>query len=368
MGDELDSAAETPLNASYQSALDALDSGPSGSGRLFIRDGFASPGSASGFNNRQIMWNGSAFVFVGQVPVNLGANIEKKGLALYNGELVISDNFLTPARYIAHSAIDPVSWSTLGPPVDLSLELIAASGSNLYVTRNSSQPIVTAIPNTRGIALYNGSAWNACAQGISGIVRAMQPYGFGSMTIAGGFRILPDLNTVHNYANFGGTSFSARDIPTTAAILCIGSLGGAIPYAGTDSISGNNLWRDRGGWEQIPNTGGAIRAIYYDPITGFLFVGGDFGIRAVNGTTVSQVGGGVTGGNVTSITAFNGEIVVSGTFTHAGGVLCKSPTSIYGNEPGAAGGYAVWNRSSWRALNPSGFNNNPRPALQMLEA
>lgn len=366
MSTKLDSFDQSKLDAFVQSKLDARNVLPSGTGRLFIRDGFSSQTSQL---MRQVMWSGvrNRFEFVGQNIVGpVSINTTKDGISLYRGELLVSGNFQTPARYLARSIPEPVSWSTFLPAVDLPLDLIAASMGNLYVTRNANLPIITAIPDTLRIAFFNGTTWSACAQGLSGTIRALLGYGFGNMTVGGGFRILPDTVTVHNFANFNGVSFSARDVPTSGNVLSIGRFRG-LGYAGCNAATGNNLFQDRGGWQQIIGTTGAINALHEDTVRNLLFVGGAFGIRSWDGAALVNIGGGVNG-EVTAITGWQGNIVVSGRFTMAGGIRCDTPTTIYGNEPGLAGGYAVWNGSTWSALNTGSLSNNPRAALQMLEA
>ena len=133
-------------------------------------------------------------------------------------------------------------------------------------------------------------------------------------------------------------------------------VGGDFSRAGGINVSNLAKW-DGSRWSDVGGgVNGTVRALtVYDDGSGpalhvggtFSFVGGPKGfstnsIAKWDGTEWAEVGRGIIG-FVWSLTEFNGDLVVGGTFTHVGGLV---------GEPGvvAANRIATWNGSNWAAL------------------
>lgn len=166
-----------------------------------------------------------------------------------------------------------------------------------------------------------------------------------------------------------------------------------------------------GAWKALGSgTNGQVRVIFVDPITGYIYVGGDFtsaggvantdGIAYWNGTSWNAMGTGVDSGQVFAITKGpDGAIYVAGSFATMGGVantarIAKwdgstwSPlgTGMNGSVNtmafdqsgilyaggffttaggGAANYVASWDGSSWSALS-TGLSGGASPSAQTI--
>jgi trimeric autotransporter adhesin len=205
------------------------------------------------------------------------------------------------------------------------------------------------------IARWSGSAWSALGSGTTGEVSALAVLPNGDLVAAGNFTTAGG-GAASNIARWNGSTWSALGGGTSGvlralAVLPNGDLiaGGRFGSAGTSFASNIARW-DGASWSALGSglgaTVGSGQALSLVVLpNGDLVVGGIFtaaGGVAVNniarwrGGSWSALGSGINGQVVALAVLPNGDLVAGGAFTAAGGV--------------AANNIARWNGSAWSAL------------------
>lgn len=234
------------------------------------------------------------------------------------------------------------------------------SGPALYTTGN--------IINTNGfetntVAKWNGSLWAPLLPDMNNVVRALAVFDDGSgpaIFAAGQFDAVGSV-TALRFARWNGVAWDAPAFfsATVTSLLVFNDGTGESLYAGgsfgsVSGVSANRIARwDGTDWYPLGSgvAGGSVLSIVsFDDGTGeAIYVGGSFNtaggspaarIARWNGTSWSDVGGGVTGGSVSELIVFddgNGAaLYAAGAFTEAGGVQTMN--------------IAKWNGNTWTAM------------------
>ncbi len=153
------------------------------------------------------------------------------------------------------------------------------------------------------------------------------------------------------FALASGTKISMRALSDRArALMALGC--GALLTAGSVPAMAQCDWLPG---EAKPGTNGTVHEMTtWDPDgpgpqPELLIAGGTFtypavGVAAYDGSTWHALGSGLNG-SVSALLVHNGELVVGGYFTEAGGMLCSN--------------IACWDGSAWHALSPEGSGDLP---------
>ncbi|MBK6942921.1 MAG: hypothetical protein IPH13_22340 [Planctomycetes bacterium] len=251
-------------------------------------------------------------------------------------------------------------------------EFDAGFGSRLYAGGRFTHSGGVSV---RGLAVWNGSSWDAVGSGVGGQavagIRAMTVFDDGNgpeLYVAGNFSTIDGI-AAQNVARFDGTSFHAvgAGLPTVVRALTTFDDGsGTRLFAGGDFTLANpgGVFRfDGTQWSIVAGgidagpvfSSGSVRALTtYDDGQGTeLFAGGIFHragtatthyIARFDGTSWSAVGSGLDEpANVLHVfdAGAGPELFVGGTFLHAGGV--------------AAAHAARWDGTQWRDLGNASF-------------
>ena len=208
------------------------------------------------------------------------------------------------------------------------------------------------------LAAWDGSAWQPLGTGMEGTVYALAVYG-GELIAAGWFTTAGGV-LCNNIARWDGCTWQALGSGTAggsyhgsvdALTVYSGELiaGGTFTTAG--GVTSNHVARWNGStWEALGSGMDLYSRVYALTVyNGELIAGGDFTtaggvpcnhVARWNGSTWQALGsgtsGGAYGGRVHALTVYNSELVVGGSFTLAGGVLCVL--------------IACWDGSAWHPL------------------
>jgi trimeric autotransporter adhesin len=309
---------------------------PLPNGDLFAGGEFTASGSVP--TNQLARWNGSAWQ-----PTSTGLTDAITSLATQaNGELIAGGRFTAAGGVVVDHVArwNGSTWSPLG------------SGIPAPPLGNSSVGAVTTLPNgdvlaggrfvaaggvpALNIARWNGSAWSALGSGL--------PFGFGSSGDVTAIAALPNGSIVAGLTVTGA-------IPANSLRVWDGS---------TWSDLGGGLSPVVGGFPLPWNYFSRVQALLVRP-NGDLIVAGQFtaaggvptgNIASWNGSTWSNLGGGMSGSVLALTTLPNGDLVAAGAFQTAGGT--------------ATGNVARWNGSAWSGLVGLGGANQPVTALAAL--
>jgi trimeric autotransporter adhesin len=246
-----------------------------------------------------------------------GANQYVDALAvLPNGDLVVGGTFTSaggvPAACIARW--DGQSWLPLGagvsgssgPPTSTAVHcLLVLPNGDLIVGGNFNQ--AGGVP-AAAVARWDGNAWSSLGSTAVGMVRALARLANGDLVVGGSW-VMFGSNPQH-LARWDGTTWHPLGIGVnTYEVKALATLPNG------DLVAGGNFW-----------TAGGMPANY---------------IARWNGSTWSQLGSGLGGGVFgtwvnTLCTLPNGDLIVGGNFTTAGGL--------------PANRIARWNGSSWSSF------------------
>ncbi len=275
----------------------------------------------------------------GWSPLGAGTNNNVIALTVYDGELIAGGLFITAGGIAAKRIArwNGVAWDSLAHGISGPITSLAAYNGELFAAGTFT--VAGSLP-MKNIARWNGTVWDSLGSGLnlSGYALAVyngELYATGDFTIAGGIPAL-------NIAKWNGTNWSA--------------LNGSGPNFTSEVLYVFNglLYRQRAGYEIMSWDGtnwdslgsGVNNAVFsMTEYNGELYVGGTFTIigglpvnliAKWNGTQWSDVGGGMTGSfgkEVRALTVYNGELYAGGYFNTAGGVPVSN--------------IAKWNGTTW---------------------
>lgn len=293
-------------------------------------------------------WNGTTWQAVGSGLVGP----VKALVVMPNGDLV-AGGWLSGlgSEPFGVARFDGISWTSLGGVVDTrALTLLpngelAAGGSNAQRVGDGSY-----------VARWNGTAWGPFGPGNDGLVAAIAPLPNGDVLVGGSFTSFAGI-AANRVARLTGSTWSPLGAGLGDGQVRALTLrpNGDVVAAGTFASAGgspaSNIARWNGAmWSPLgAGTNGPI-ACLVTLTNGDVVAAGQFtlagGVPANHvakwdGTAWSPLGTGLTlpAGSLGATTAgvlANGDLVVGGTFTHAGGI--------------AATNVARWDGSAWHAL------------------
>jgi PKD repeat protein len=299
-----------------------------------------------------------------------GLGGDTHGFTVWNNLLAIGGSFNNvPCDKIA--AWDTTAFSCFGAGVEIVVRAVIPFEGDLIAVGdfwNINQPCT----DCNGVARWDGTQWTNLGTGFNNDVLCLTIWN-GDL-VAGGDFTTADGNPCSRVARWDGTAWQPIGGPTTfdndirALVVYNGDLwaGGDFSNAGGCTACDKIVRWDGTAWvggnSGVDIPGGldsTVRALYVDPITNLLYLGGHFlevggntncsGVAVYDGSAWAPLGTGVNS-YVRAIHKYNGNIIVGGDFTNAGGVPANK--------------IAKWKPliSSWEAMG-SGMNGYIR-ALQ----
>lgn len=295
-----------------------------------------------------------------------GTNNSSHGLLTWNGKLIDLGSFNNPCNRVA--AWNGTTWECLGGGVGIVARAGTVWNGNLVVVGdfwNVQQPCT----NCNGVAMWDGTQWTNIGAGFNNDVLCVTVWN-GDIVVAGDFTQSNGVACSRiakwngsNWEQIGPSNAFNNDIRAITEFegeLWIGgdftNVGGCtacdrlVKWSGTAWIGGDSGVDIQGG---VDNT---VRVLYVNPYDGKLYMGGHFtdlnidgvvnpdckGVAVYDGSVWAPLGTGVND-YVRAIHEYNGNIVVGGYFTTAGGI--------------SANRIAKWNpvAQSWSAMG-LGFN------------
>jgi trimeric autotransporter adhesin len=363
-----DGSAWTPFGAGANGTVHAL--AVLANGDLAVGGSFTTMGGVSA--NRVARWNGASWSPLGSGVAGTVAPNVSSLVVLANGDLVAGGRFTNASGASASNVArwDGASWSPLGAGFpDEVLALARGSGGGLLVGGGTLCGTLC----FGGIGRWDGDQLGQIHAGLSGEPAALQPMPNGDL-ILGGWINSGSGVVLNHIARWDGTAFSplgsgmvsTQPVYWTTEVRRIAMLpngdivaGGVFTKAG--AVNARNIARwDGAAWSPLGSgltgfmqgTTDASRLLGLAVLAnGDVVAGGYFttagGVSAKNiarwnGTVWSEIGSGVTSTDGFSpfVSAFlelpNGDLVVGGHFTAAGGVGAKH--------------IARWDGATWTAL------------------
>jgi PKD repeat protein len=275
-----------------------------------------------------------------------GHNNSSHGMCLYNGTLIDVGSFNNPCNRVGQW--NGSNWSCFGSGVGLVGRAAIEYNGDLIVVGdfwNVQQPCV----GCNGVARWDGSSWQPLGTGFNNDVLCLTIW--NGYLVAGGDFTTADGNPVSRIAYWDGTSWNGiggiNDFDNDIRAMCVydGELwvgGDFSNVAGCTSCDGLVRWDGTawlGGDSGVDITGGVdstVRCLYVDPINNLLYMGGHFQGLTVNGVYDGNLNGVAvydgsdwyslgTGVNnyVRALGEYNGNIIVGGDFTTAGGTTAN---------------------------------------------
>jgi len=315
----------------------------------------------------------SAFIFISLhffsqswQDVGGGTNNSSHGLLTWNGKLIDLGSFNNPCNRVA--AWDGTSWECLDNGVGIVARAGTVWNGNLVVVGdfwNVQQPCT----NCNGVAMWDGTQWTNIGAGFNNDVLCVTVWN-GDLVVAGDFtqsngvpcsriakwtgsvweQIGPSdafNNDIRAITEFEGELWIGGDFTNVGGCSACDRL---VKWSGAAWIGGDSGVDIQGG---VDNT---VRVLYVNPYDGKLYMGGHFidlnldgvvntdckGVAVYDGSNWEPLGTGLND-YVRAIHEYNGNIVVGGYFTDAGGV--------------SANRIAKWNQTTqtWSAMG-LGFN------------
>lgn len=299
-----------------------------------------------------------------------GLGGDTHGFTIWNNMLAIGGSFNNvPCDKIA--GWDTTAFSCFGSGVEIVVRAVIPFEGDLIAVGdfwNINQPCT----DCNGVARWDGTQWTNLGTGFNNDVLCLTIWN-GDL-VAGGDFTTADGNPCSRVARWDGTAWQPIGGPATfdndirALAVYDGDLwaGGDFSNAGgctaCDKIVRWNGTAWVGGNSGVDIPGGldsTVRALYVDPATNKLYMGGHFlelggdincsGIAVYDGNVWTPLGNGVNS-YVRAIHRYNGNIIAGGDFTYASGIPANK--------------VAKWkpSTSSWTAMG-SGMNGYIR-ALQ----
>jgi len=220
------------------------------------------------------------------------------------------------------------------------------------------------------VARWDGSAWSALDSSVfASFCNTVMPYD-GRLYVGGAFNGVGGIPGTSTIASWDGTGWASVGGGITSTVPSVWSMA---VYDGKLIVGGNYLefggvadtnyvaawdgteWTAVGGG--LGGQPGLANALCMTVYNGDLYVAGRFDsaggatvsqIAKWDGSTWSDVGGGITGTQVLGMGVYNGDLYVTGNFTDAGGVPAR--------------GVAKWDGFNWSAVG-SGFAGNLYDAI-----
>jgi hypothetical protein len=263
-----------------------------------------------------------------------------------DGTLVVGGRFDTAGGVSASSIAtwNGNSWSALGAGVIGEVRaLTTLPNGQLLVAGQLVQPTT----NSSGVARWDGNFWYIVNWAPTD-VRALTKLPNGDV-VAGGFFQFAGAALAFNVARWTSTSFSPSWFPMSSGLNTVEALvtlpNGHVIAGGPASVA---RW-DGSSWSEIAaGTSGTVRSLAVMP-NGDVVAAGTFGtiggvaanrIARWNGSTWSALGsgtGGSGGGAVYALTQLgNGDLVVGGAFSVAGGAAADRVARVSTTCPAAA--------------------------------
>lgn len=296
----------------------------------------------------------------------IGTDLAVSGDVLYVAGTTF-DGDAVSGRYVARWNNATSTWSSITGSENRTglggVSAIAVSGSDLYV--GGTFLTIGGVANTRGIARYDGTNWNALSTGIT-----------GSMTYPGVYSIaIKDSTNVFVGGHFdtaGGVSSAgiARWNPNNSSWSALGGglsggsvavyaihlgvdgavyAGGSFTNAGATTVNNVAKWTpgSPGSWSALgAGVNSTVNAVQVTS-NGDVYVGGVFTtaggnsatyIARFSGGTWSPLGSGLNDG-VADLRIDGSTLWVTGSFTKAGNVVAGRITRYYiSNFNGSSGG------------------------------
>ena len=302
-------------------------------------------------------WTGAAWIPLSGVGGQIGIGGGIYGLAvLPSGEVFVTGDVVVAGvvglGYVARW--DGSSWTRLDSGFDdWGFELaVMANGDVIAGGRFVTAGGVVA----NRVARWSGSGWTSLGAGLSGAVEAIARCSDGSMVAGGSFASAGGL-AVNRIARWSGATWLPLGSGFNGTVRCVVSLqngdvvaGGEFTAAGQLSLMRIARW-DGSTWSPLGSGIGdslsnrMVRALAVLP-NGDVVVGGSFtnaggvgwtyGIARWNGTNWLPLGSGTLGTVYAIAVMPNGDLVAGGDFTGIGGI--------------SASRIARWNGSSWSPL------------------
>ena len=280
-----------------------------------------------------VMWNGSGFS-----SVDIGCNGTVTALAWGGGKLYAGGNFTTCGFNTTPGVAVLVngSWGTIGLG-------IPGGGVNAILPVGSKVYFGGAFINGGGIgiqrlAVWTGSSWGY-ANGTPNLqVRAFKQWN-GNLYVAGDFTQFTGGSqgtvALKGIAMFDGSSWNAVGSNFTGSVYALDTLGGNLVLGGIGFKLSNVAVNNVASWDGTTMTAlgtGISTLVRIMASDGqHLYVGGDFnapgtsrwGLARWNDTTWSDIGSGVSGSShqVLAMAKIHRKVVVGGIFNNAGGLF-----------------------------------------------
>ncbi|MDF7810338.1 T9SS type A sorting domain-containing protein [Hymenobacter sp. YC55] len=258
---------------------------------------------------------------------------------------------------------DGLAWSALGQGINgVVYALAVAPNGDLYVGGNFPEG-VAGVPGTQNLARWNGTAWSAVGGGVDASVLALTVAPNGDLYAGGSFATAGGVAAAR-IARWNGITWSALGSGTNADVTALTSAATGDVYAGgifrvidgQPVATGVARWNGTT-WTPLESTGtyfGSVTSLVVGPdgklyAGGFIILGSSHSVVRWDGTSWSELGGGLALGGATSL-AFgpNGVLYAAGDFGRA--------------LSGTARGFAQWNGTFWSNLGGGlTFNNFGTP-------
>lgn len=252
------------------------------------------------------------------------------------------------------------TWSALGTGTTTGTVFAINQGLDGKIYAGGDFTAMGGVASTRGIAFWDGSAWNAMGTGgaVGTQVNAIAIAPNGDIYIGGSFTLMGGVANTNRIARWNGSAWSAlstgaNGIVTALAFGPDGTLyvGGGFTTIGGVAANGIASWNGSAFSALGSGVGGGNVVTLAVGPNGTLYAGGTFPsmggvantnfIAKWNGSAWSALGTGMSGGTTVSglAFAFNGLLYAGGDFTAAGGVTAAS--------------IAVWNGVQWATVGSS---------------
>lgn len=324
----------------------------------------------TGLAHEIVRWDGASWagLLPGYIPVNVRDMAE-----MPNGDLLVSGDWFGHLTIRFLGRWDGSSWTNLAPelesPPDTLVVLpsgsVVAAGGFRFTGSSNSCCLYDARTHLDRVAVWDGIAWKPLGSGMNEEVFVLTRLANGDLLAGGAFNVTPGGVSAPKIARWNGvtwaplgsglgrtSSLGASDAVRAIAVMPYGDIvaGGSFRYLPPSGLEANRLARWNGTtWSQIGPVGatqgvnGDVNALAV--LNGDLVVGGAFSsaggvavgkIARWDGAAFSPIGGSASSTVWALATHPNGDLIAGGAFTSVGGV--------------SANRVARWNGSAWAPL------------------
>ena len=308
-------------------------------------------------------WNGSTWSrmsYLDGLPTNNEPTVTAL-TTLPNGDIVAGGKFIMPAPPYDLGGVarwNGSSWVPLGTGFS------AGFAAEVYIYDFAVLPNGDLVAGGRftdvsgapaaNLARWNGSSWSAFGSGMNGVVRALDLLPSGELIASGNFTTANGV-PANRIASWNGSAWSPLGSGTDQTVYAsVIAPDGSLFIGGLFASAGNSPARSLARWSgsQWSAIGSGFNADVNTLITlpdGDFIAGGSFTsaghtpvnyIARSNGATWQSLGSGLSGSvfprALTAVRMSNGDLIVGGSFTAAGGV--------------PASNIARWDGSAWFPL------------------